>query len=299
LYHGFNYSEYLTQAHKLLAPAANHILGLDDGKKRYLDEVLALTKAYSLCGTLDEAKEHKEEIAFFQAVKAIIQKAGAVTGTKKDPNKAIKQIIDNAVISDGVEDIFSMVGLEKPNIGILSEEFLEDVAQMEHKNLAVELLERLLKDDIKAKTKNNVVQEKKFSDRLQKTLLQYHNRAIETAKVIEELIQMAKDFATASKHGEELGLNFDELAFYDALAENESAMIELNDEILKNIAQELTKKLRSSVTVDWQKRESVRAKMRNLIRIILKRFKYPPDQQPEAIELVMKQAEVLSDEWSQ
>ena len=299
MYHGFDYSEYKTKAHMLLAPAANHILGLEDGKKRYLDEVLALTKAYSLCGTLDEAQEYKEEIAFFQAVKAIIQKAGIVAGAKKDPNKAIKQIIDNAVIADGVEDIFSMVGLEKPNIGILSDEFLDDVAHMPYKNLAVELLEKLLKDDIKAKTKNNVVQEKKFSDRLQATLSKYHNRAIETAKVIEELIQMAKDFAAAAKHGEELGLNFDELAFYDALAENESAMREMSDEILKNIAQELTKKLRNSVSVDWQKRESVRAKMRNMIRIILRRFKYPPDQQSEAIELVMKQAEVLSDEWSQ
>ncbi|MFK5938593.1 MAG: type I restriction endonuclease subunit R [Sulfurimonas sp.] len=298
MYHSFDYSKYKTKAHMLLAPAANHILGLEDGKKRYLNEVLALTKAYSLCGTLDEAQEYKEEIAFFQAVKSIIQKAGVATGAKKDPNKAIKQIIDNAVISDGVEDIFSMVGLEKPNIGILSDEFLEDVAHMPYKNLAVELLEKLLKDDIKAKSKNNVVQEKKFSDRLQKTLSQYHNRAIETAKVIEELIQMAKDFAAATKHGEDLGLNFDELAFYDALAENESAMREMNDEILKNIAQELTKKLRNSVSVDWQKRESVRAKMRNMIRIILRRYKYPPDKQLEAIELVMKQAEVLSDEWS-
>ena len=298
MYHGFDYSEYKSKAHMLLAPAANHILGLEDGKKRYLDEVLALTKAYSLCGTLDEAQEYKEEIAFFQAVKSIIQKAGVATDTKKDPNKAIKQIIDNAVIADGVEDIFSMVGLKKPNIGILSDEFLEDVAHMPYKNLAVELLEKLLKDDIKAKTKNNVVQEKKFSDRLQKTLSQYHNRAIETAKVIEELIQMAKDFAVAAKHGEDLGLNFDELAFYDALAENESAMREMNDEILKNIAQELTKKLRNSVSVDWQKKESVRAKMRNIIRSILKRYKYPPDKQREAIELVMKQAEVLSDEWS-
>jgi len=298
MYHSFDYSEYKTKAHMLLAPAANHILGLEDGKKRYLDEVLALTKAYSLCSTLDEAQEYKEEIAFFQAVKSIIQKAGVAIGAKKDPNKAIKQIIDNAVIADGVEDIFSMVGLEKPNIGILSDEFLEDVAHMPYKNLAVELLEKLLKDDIKAKTKNNVVQEKKFSDRLQATLSQYHNRAIETAKVIEELIQMAKDFAAAAKHGEDLGLNFDELAFYDALAENESAMREMNDEILKSIAQELTKKLRNSVSVDWQKRESVRAKMRNMIRIILRRFKYPPDKQQEAIELVMKQAEVLSDEWS-
>lgn len=298
MYHDFDYSSFMTKAHMLLAPAANHILGLDDGKKRYLDEVLALTKAFSLCGTLDDAKEHKEEIAFFQAVKAVIQKAGNSEKKKQDPNKAIKQLIDNAVISDGVEDIFSLVGLDKPNIGILSDEFLEDVASMPHKNLAVELLERLLRDDIKAKTKNNVVQEKKFSDRLQATLGKYHNRAIETAKVIEELIQMAKDFAAAAKHGEDLGLNFDELAFYDALAENEAALIEMGDEILKQIAIELTTKLRSSISVDWQRRESVRAKMRNIIRVILKRFKYPPDKAAEALDMVMKQAEVLSDEWS-
>ena len=298
MYHDFDYSSFMTKAHMLLAPAANHILGLDDGKKRYLDEVLSLTKAFSLCGTLDDAKEHKEEIAFFQAVKAVIQKAGSSEKKKQDPNKAIKQLIDNAVISDGVEDIFSLVGLDKPNIGILSDEFLEDVAHMPHKNLAVELLERLLKDDIKAKTKNNVVKEKKFSDRLQATLGKYHNRAIETAKVIEELIQMAKDFAEAAKHGKELGLNFDELAFYDALAENEAALREMGDEILKKIAIELTEKLRSSISVDWQKRESVRAKMRNIIRIILKRFKYPPDKAEEALNMVMKQAEVLSDEWS-
>jgi len=281
-----------------LAPAANHILGLEDGKKRYMDEVLALTKAFSLCSTLDEAKEYKEEIALFQAVKAVIQKSDRTPSRKNDPNKAIKQIIDNAVVSEGVEDIFSLVGLDKPNIGILSDEFLEDVANMKYKNLAVELLERLLKDEIKAKTRTNVVQEKKFSDRLQATLTRYHNRAIETAKVIEELIEMAKDFAEASRRGEELGLNNDELSFYDALAENESAMREMGDKILKSIAVELTKKLRNSVSVDWQKRESVRAKMRNMIRIILRRYKYPPDQQLEAIKMVMKQAEVLSDEWS-
>jgi type I restriction enzyme R subunit len=298
MYHGFDYSEYMTKAHMLLAPAANHILGLEDGKKRYLDEVLALTKAFSLCGTLDAAKEHKEEVAFFQAVKAVIQKAGTVVATKKDPDKAIKQIIDNALISEGVEDIFSLVGLEKPNIGILSDEFLDDLAHIKHKNLAIELLEKLLNDQIKTHNRTNVVQEKKFSDRLQATLAKYHNRAIETAKVIEELIQMAKDMTQAAKHGEDLGLNFDELAFYDALAENEAALREMGDEVLKHIAQELTTKLRSSVSVDWQKRESVRAKMRNMIRIILRKYKYPPDNQAQALELVMQQAEVLSDEWT-
>ena len=298
MFHGFDYGSFMTKAHMLLAPAANHIFGLDDGKKRYTNEVLALTKAFSLCGTLDEAKEHKEEIAFFQAVKVVIQKVGPKPPNGIKPDVAIKHLIDNAVISNGVEDIFSLVGLEKPNIGILSDEFLEDIAHMPHKNLAVELLERLLRDDIKAKTKNNVVQEKKFSDRLQATLSKYHNRAIETAKVIEELIEMAKDFAASAKHGEELGLNFDELAFYDALAENESALREMGDEILKQIAIELTQKLRSSISVDWQKRESVRARMRNIIRVILKRFKYPPDKTQEAMDMVMQQAEVLSDEWS-
>jgi len=297
MFHSFDYSEFMSKAHKLLAPAANFILGLEEGKKRYSDEVLALTKAYSLCGTMSEALTCKEEIAFFQAIKAVIQKANPKTqGIDKD--SVIKQIIDNAVVSDGVEDIFALVGLDKPNIGILSDEFLNDVAHMPYKNLAVELLERLLRDDIKSKTKSNVVQEKKFSDRLQATLNQYHNRAIETAKVIEELIAMAKEFSTAMKHGENLGLNYDEVAFYDALAENESALKEMSDEILKKIAQELTQKLRSSVSVDWQKKESVRARMRNLIRVILIKYKYPPDQQIEAIELVMKQAEVLSDVWS-
>jgi len=298
MFHGFDYSSFPTHAHQLLAPAANHILGLEEGKKRYFDEVLALSKAYSLCGTLDKAKNYKEEIAFFQAVKAVIQKATSPSDKKRQTTQAIKQIIDNAVVSEGVEDIFSLVGLEKPNIGILSDEFLEDVAQMEQKNLAVALLERLLKNEIKAKSRTNVVQEKKFSDRLQATLAKYHNRAIETAKVIEELIAMAKEFAQAAKHGEELGLSFDELAFYDALAENESALREMGDETLKKIAQELTEKLRKSVSVDWQKRESVRAKMRNMIRIILRRYKYPPDKQAEALQLVMQQAEVLSDEWT-
>ena len=298
LYHGFDYSAFKTQAHQLLAPSANHILGLKNGKKRYADEVLALSKAFSLCGTMDEARKYVEEIAFFQAVKIVIQKASQSSNKKVDKNYAIKQILDNAVVSDGIEDIFELAGLDKPDISILSDEFLDDLVNMPYKNLAVELLEKLLKDSIKSKTKNNVVKEKKYSDRLMATLAKYHNRAIETAKVIEELIAMAKDISNAHKHEEELGLNFDELAFYDALAENESAFEEMGCDVLKQIAQELTMKLRNSVSVDWQKRESVRAKMRNMIRIILRRFKYPPDKQAEALILVMQQAEALSDEWT-
>ncbi len=298
MFHDFDYAEYRTKAHQLLAPSANHILGLDDGKKRYLNEVLALSKAFSLCATLDEAKRNREEVAFFQAVKAVIQKAAKSGVRKEDKSSAIKQIIDNAVVSEGVEDIFELLGMDKPNIGILSDEFLNDIAKMPYKNLAVELLERLIKGDIRAKCKTNVVQEKKFSDRLQAALSKYHNRAIETAKVIEELIQMAKDFAHEIEIGEGLGLSADEKAFYDALAVNESALIEMGDETLKAIALVLTEKLRKSVTVDWQNKDSVRARMRNIIRVILKRYKYPPDDQPEAIELLMKQTEALSDEWS-
>ncbi len=188
--------------------------------------------------------------------------------------------------------------LDKPNIGLLSDEFLEDVRQMPEKNLAIELLEKLLRDDIRSKTRNNVVQEKKYAERLQETLRRYNNRAIETAQVIEELIQMAKDFRADIAREEALGLSHDEVAFYDALANNESATRELGDETLKKIAVEITEKLRKSTTVDWQVRESVRAQLRILVRRTLQKYKYPPDQAADAVELVLKQAEALSSNWS-
>ncbi len=296
----FNYSEYETKATQLLIPAANHILGLEDGKKRFLDTVLAITKAFALCGTLDEAQEYKKEIAFFSAVKAAITKATTVDKkrTEEEKNSALKQILDQAVISEGVEDILKLAGLEKPNIGLLDDAFMEDVRNMKDRNFAVELLEKLLRDEIRSNTRNNVVQEKNYSDRLLETLRKYRNRAIETAQVIEELIQMAKDFQEAMKRHEALGLNQDELAFYDALANNESAVREMGDYTLKKIAHELVEKLRKSTTVDWRVRDSVRAKLRNSVRILLRRYKYPPDKQAEAIDLVMRQAEVLSEMWS-
>lgn len=183
-------------------------------------------------------------------------------------------------------------------LSLLSDEFLEDVRQMPYRNLAVELLEKLLKDDIKARTRNNVVQEKKYSDRLQATLRKYNNRGIETAQVIEELIAMAKQFQQELERDAALGLNPDEIAFYDALANNESAVRELGDDILKAIAIELTDKLRASTTVDWQIRESVRARLRILVRRTLQRYRYPPDQAVEAVELILQQAEVLSSAWT-
>ncbi len=299
-YPGFNYSGYETQAHKILVPATNYILGLTDGKKRFLDLVLAITKAYSLCSTLDEAKDLRKEIAFFSAIKAAISKFTTVDRklSQEDRNSALKQILDNAVIAEGVTDVFALCGLDKPDIGLLSDEFLEDVRQMPQRNLAIELLEKLLSDSIKSKTRNNVVQEKKYAERLQETLRKYNNRAIETAQVIEELIQMAKDFQRDLEREQSLGLNPDEVAFYDALANNASAVRELGDEILKKIAIEITEKLRKSTTVDWQVRDSVRAQLRILVRRTLQRYKYPPDQAAEAVELVLKQAEALSNVWS-
>lgn len=295
---GFDYGEYEEKPHQLIVPTANYVLGLEDGKKRFLDTVLAVTKAYSLCSTLDEAKVIQKEIAFLSAVKAAIVKSTVVGGKPDDKDSVLKQILDNSLVAGGVTDVFALCGLDKPNIGLLSDEFLEDVRDMPYKNLAVELLERLINDSIKSRSGVNVVQEKKFSDRLQETLRKYNNRAIETAQVIEELIEMAKAFQEALKRDEALGLNPDEVAFYDALANNESAVKELGDDTLKKIAVEITEKLRKSTTVDWQVRESVRAKLRILVRRTLQRYKYPPDRSAEAIDLIMQQAETLSNKWS-
>ena len=297
---GMDLSAYATQAHRLIIPAANYVLSLKDGKKRFLDLVLAINKAFSLCSTLDEAKNLHKEIAFYSAIKAVISKHTSVDRklSQAEKDSTLKQILDNAVIADGVTDVFAMCGLDKPNIGLLSDEFLEDVRQMPYRNLAIELLEKLLNDGIKAKTRNNVVQEKRFSDRLQETLRKYNNRAIETSQVIEELIQMAKEFQADMAREAALGLNSDEIAFYDALANNESAVRELGDDTLKQIAREITEKLRKSTTVDWQVRDSVRAQLKILVRRTLQRWKYPPDKAAEAIELVMKQAEQLSNAWT-
>lgn len=299
IFHGFDYSDYAINALQLLPLAANHILGLKDGKKRFLDVMAAIGKAFSLCGTLDEANELRIEIAFFSAIKAaLIKFTTSRKLTEDQKNSAIKQILDNAIMAEGVEDVFAMAGLERKNIALLSDEFMDDVRNMKSQNLAVELLEKLLRDEIRAHTRSNLVLEKKFGDRLLETLNRYHARAIETTQVIEELIKMAKDFKAALKRDEELGLSADEVAFYDALANNESAVRELGDEILKKIAVEITEKLRKSTSVDWQVRESVRAKLRNLVRRSLRRWKYPPDKQDAAVELVMKQAEVLCEGWS-
>lgn len=299
LLHGFDCSDFLTGGHKLLAGAANHVLGLEDGKKRFADTALAMSKAFTLCCTLDEAKAVREEVAFFQAIKVILIKREVSQQKKTDEERelAIRQIIGNAVVSGDVVDIFQAVGLDKPNIGLLDDAFLAEVRNLPEKNLAVELLERLLEGEIKSRYSTNLAQEKKFSELLANVIKRYQNRSIETAQVIEELIEMAKKFAAAGKRGDELGLNDDELAFYDALAENEASVRELGDEVLAKIAHELTASLRANVSVDWSSRESVRAKLRILVRRILRKYKYPPDHAEEAAQLILNQAETLCEAW--
>ncbi len=297
---GFDYSDYVNDPMPLLVPATNYILGLKEGKKRFLDTMLAVNKAYSLCSTLESAKSYQKELAFLNAVKVAITKVTSVDKklAQDEKDSVLKQILDNSVVAMGVEDIFALSGLDKPNISLLSDEFMEDVRRMPYKNLAVELLEKLLKDDIRSYSRNNVVQEKKYSDRLQATLVKYNNRGIEAAQVIEELIQMAKEFQAELARNAELGLNSDEIAFYDALASNESAVRELSDATLKKIATEIANKLRNSATIDWQVKETVRARLRILVRRILQKYKYPPDKSPEAVDLILKQAEVLASEWA-
>ena len=303
--HGFDYADFLIGGHKTLAGAANHVLGLGsdkerDGKKRFANHALALTHAFSLCCTLPQAKAHRDEVAFMQAVKVVMTKreASGQRKTNDERDFAIRQIINSAVVSGDVVDIFAAVGLDKPNIGLLDDEFLAQVHNLPEKNLAVELLERLLQGEIKSRFASNLVQDKKFSDMLASVIQRYQNRSIETAQVMEELIAMAKKFREAAGRGEAMGLTDDEVKFYDALANNESAVRLLDDEILKKIAQELTHSLRENLAVDWSERDSVRAKLRLMVKRILKKYKYPPDQAEQAVQLVLSQMEVLGDEWS-
>ena len=297
--HGFDYSGFLSSGHRLLAGAANHVLGQKDGKKRFADTSLAMSKAFTLCCTLDEARAVREEVAFFQAVKIILTKRELTQQKKTDEARelAIRQIISSAVVSEEVVDIFDAVGLDKPNIGILDDAFLAEVRNLPERNLAVELLERLLEGEIKSRFAGNVVQARKFSELLGDVVKRYQNRAIETAQVIEELIAMAKKFRAVAERGEELGLTEDEIRFYDALADNESAVRELSDETLKKIAHELTESLRQNLSVDWSQRESVRAKLRLMVKRILRKYKYPPDLQDAAVELVLQQAQSLGEAW--
>ena len=290
---------YLTDPLPLLPQAAEAVLALDDAdRKRFFDRVLAAAKAFALCSTLPDAQKFSDELAFYRAVRAFLLKSTTPDEKldKEFKGAVLKQLLNRAVQPSGVENVFELAGLPNPNLGILSDVFLDEVRHLPQRHLAVEVLQKLLNDEIKARTRLNVVQERLFTDRLADTLTRYRNRAIESADVLNELVNLAQEFREAANRGDTLGLNDAELAFYDALANHDSAKDELPDDVLKKIAAELTDKLRRNVSIDWQKRESVRARLRNLVRATLRRHNYPPDKQEKAVDLVLEQAERMADE---
>ncbi|MEQ1579178.1 MAG: type I restriction endonuclease subunit R [Steroidobacteraceae bacterium] len=302
--HGFNWGKWTTgkPAERLaLIPAAQeHVLEQEDGKKRYVQVVSDLSRAFALCAASDEATEIRDDVSFFQTVQAALNKQSP--NSRKTPEQieaAVRQLVSKAITTEGqVIDVFTAAGLPKPDISILSDQFLAEVRGLRHKNVAAELLEKLLKDELKTRSKHNFVQSQLFSEKLKKSLNAYHNRAISTMEVLEELIALAKEMDAATKRGQDLGLNDDEIAFYDALAANESAVRALGVPELKVIAAELVTKVRQSVTIDWTLRESARAKIRVMVKRILNKYGYPPDLQEEAVKTVLRQAELLSAEWT-
>ena len=303
LFHGLDRSRWVagTPAERLgLLPAAQeHILGQDNGKDRCVRSVRELSQGFALAVPHEQAQRIRDDVAFFQAVSAgLAKRAPADARPEEELDHAVRQIISRAVASEGVIDIFAAAGLDKPDISILSDEFLAEVRGMPHRNLAVELLQKLLKGELATRRRKNVVQARSFAQMLEQTLRRYQNRAIEAAQVIEELIQLAQELREANARGETLGLSEDELAFYDALETNDSAVQVLGDETLRAIAQELVKTVRNNVTIDWTLRENVRAHLRVLVKRILRRYGYPPDKQEKATRTVLEQAEVLSAGWA-
>jgi type I restriction enzyme, R subunit len=301
--HGFDWSKWMTgtPAERLgLLPAAQeHILDQEDGKTRFTSSVTDLSRAFALCAAHDEAIRLRDEIAFFQAVRAALVKPSGKQKPQEDLDHAIRQLVSKAITTGGeIIDVFSAAGLKKPDISILSDEFLAEVQGLKHKNVAAELLEKLLKGEIKERSRRNVVQSRAFSDLLKQTLNKYHNRAIATQEIIDELLKLAKQMRDANQRGDELGLDDDEICFYDALAVSESAMEAMGIDALKVIAAELVTSVRKSVTIDWTVRESARAKIRVMVRRILRKYGYPPDLQAEATKLVLEQAEVLCVDWA-
>ena len=303
MFHGFDWSPWSSgnAADRLtLIPAAQeHILAQEEGKERYTQAVMELTKAFTLSVPADEAINIRDDVNFFQTVRAaILKKAPGGKRTQEDLDSAIKQIISRAVASEGVVNIFAEAGLRNPDISVLSDDFLAEVRGMSHRNLAVELLQKLIRGELSTRRRQNVIQARSFAGMLEDAIRRYQNRTIEAAQVIEELIELAKDMREDFARGQDLGLNEDELAFYDALETNDSAVKVLGDETLRTIAQELVETVRRNATIDWTVRESVRAGMRNAVRRVLRKYGYPPDKQEKAIETVIEQAELLSEEWA-
>lgn len=307
MFHGFDYSHFFTgtpsERLTVLREATDWILRPEsqdnDGVQRYVQAVTELSKAFALCATEPEAITIREAVGFFQAIKATLSKH-TVEGSKSkaELDAAVRQIVSSAVASGEVVDIFTSAGLDRPEISILSDEFLEEVRDLPQKNLSLEVLRKLLNDEIRARSRRNVVQSRAFSEMLENSIRRYQNRSIESAKVIQELIDLAKEMREANRRGEDLGLSEDELAFYDALEVNDSAVKVLGDETLRAIARDLVKAVRHNVSIDWTERETVRAKLRTIIKRLLRKYGYPPDKQEKATQTVLIQAETLCKDWA-
>ena len=301
--HGFDFSAWVTgtpaERLALLPAAQEHILAQEDGKDRFIAAVRDLTRAFALAVPSDEATHIRDDVGFFQAVQSVLAKrAASEDRPQEELDNAVRQIISRAVAPEGVIDIFAAAGLPKPDISILSDEFLAEVRGMEHRNLAVELLQKLLKGEVAARRRRNLVQARSFAEMLDIAIRRYQNRSVAAAQVIEELIELAREMREAGARGEQLGLSDDELAFYDALETNDSAVQVLGDETLCVIARELVRTVRANVTIDWTLRENVRANLRRLVKRILRKHGYPPDKQESATRMVIEQAEVLSARWT-
>jgi type I restriction enzyme R subunit len=303
MFHGFDYSQFFNgspaERVSVIPAAIEHILAQPDGKERLLQMVTELSKAFALTVPHEKALEIKDEVGFFQAVRSAIAKNTRTPGkTQEELDTAIRQIVSQAITSDEVVDIFSAAGLKKPDISILSDEFLSEIQKMPQRNLALELLQKLLSDEIKSRSRKNIVQSRSFAEMLEKTIRQYQNRTVEATQVILELIELAKQMREARSRGEKLGLSEDEEAFYDALEVNDSAVKILGDEVLKNLARELVETVRRNATIDWTVRESARAKLRTMVKRLLRKYGYPPDKQEKATITVLEQAELLGKDWA-
>ncbi len=303
LFHGFDWSLWLRgipqQRLSVLPAAQEHILAQPEGKARLLQAVSDLSKAFALAVPHEEALRIRDDVGFFQAVRSVLAKGeSAERRPGENLDLAIRQIVSRALISDEVVDVFAAAGLKKPDISILSDEFLAEVRKMPHRNLAVELLRKLLASEIQARRRKNLVQARSFAELLERSIRRYQNRAIESAQVIEELIALARDMRAANARGESLGLTEEELAFYDALETNDSAVKVLGEPTLQKIATELADTVRKNVTIDWTVRENVRAHLRVIVKRILRKYGYPPDKQEKATQTVLEQAELLSEQWA-
>ncbi len=304
LFHGFKYEEFFvadtSKKLSLILAAEEHILGLEDGKKRFIDEVTALSKAFAIAVPHDQAMDVKDEVSFFQAVKARLAKFDmSGTGrTDEEIETTIRQVIDKALVSEQVIDVFDAAGIKKPDISILSEEFLLELKGMEHKNIAMEVLKKLLNDEIKARSKKNLVKSKTLMEMLQESIRKYHSKILTAAEVIDELINLSKDIVEMDSEAKAMGLSDYEYAFYTAVADNDSARELMEKDKLRELAVVLTETIRNNATIDWTIKESVKAKLKVAVKRLLRRFGYPPDMQMLATETVLKQAEMIAEELS-